>query len=152
MVVWMILAGLLAGASAGEGKRRSPRDHRDFDEELNLTEEQKAELKKLHQGVHEGLKEFKKKMRELRATLKDELSKDTPDKAALETYAASMGDLAKQMAAHRVEHLLQVKEVLTAEQFAALLSKEPMLRGGHRPRACKGDSARKERAENKAEE
>jgi Spy/CpxP family protein refolding chaperone len=152
MLIWIVVAGMLAGAYAGEGKRRPPRDHRDFEEELDLTAKQRAELKKLHEGVHEGLKEFKKKMRELRATLKDELSKDTPDKAALETYAESMGALAQQMATHRVEHLLQVKEVLTAEQFAALLSKEPMLREGHRPRGCKGDSTRKERPKKKAQE
>ena len=112
--------------------------------DLKLTAEQKEQLKGLHQQHRQDMKPFFEKMKGIRGKVKAELLKPTPSKPALDGYAAELGNLHKQMALKRNEHLLQMKAVLTADQFAKLVNKDWV--GGERmkgrsPRHGKGNDS-----------
>jgi len=93
--------------------------------DLNLTADQKTKLKELHKTHKESHKQVFDQMKALRDQTKAELLKAEPSKVVLDQLAAQMGDLHKQLAAKRAGHLLQVKAILTPEQFSKLLSREP---------------------------
>jgi Spy/CpxP family protein refolding chaperone len=93
--------------------------------DLNLTQDQKTKLKALHEQQKDQHKQVFDQMKALREKTKAELLKPQPSKQVLDGYAAQFGDLHKQLAQKRTEHLLQVKAILTPEQFTKLLSHEP---------------------------
>lgn len=93
-------------------------------EELNLTKEQKEKLKELHKEMVELRKSHIDSVKNIRASIKEELLKDTPSKSALERYASTLGEFHKSMTIERLEHLLKVKNILTKEQFEKLVSME----------------------------
>lgn len=92
--------------------------------ELGLTETQRASLKTLREDQMTGLKEIAGKMREVRLTVKNELLKDNPGDAVLDRAAKDAGDLAEAMTTSFIDHLLEVKKVLTPEQFAKVMVME----------------------------
>jgi Spy/CpxP family protein refolding chaperone len=106
-------------------------------QELKLTPDQNTKLKELHQQQMEAMKPYFEKMKGIREKVKAELLKPQPSKQVLDGYAVELGDLHKQMAQKRNDHLLQVKAILNAEQFSKLVNREgmgPGMMGG-----CKHD-------------
>ncbi|MBD3316350.1 MAG: periplasmic heavy metal sensor [Chitinivibrionales bacterium] len=91
---------------------------------LDLSEDQKSQLKELHQEMLTARKEHRQKVKELRGQIRDELAKDNPSRGALDNFVARQADLHKAMSDQRIDHLLNVKEVLTKEQFEKLLDKQ----------------------------
>lgn len=89
-------------------------------EELNLTDQQKEQMKTLHEKMQNIRKEQFGKMKEIRDNIREELSKENPDEGTLNKLSADLGDLAELKSKQRVEHLLEIKEVLDADQFAKL--------------------------------
>lgn len=92
--------------------------------DLNLTQDQKAKLKTLHESMKGSHKQVFDRMKSLREQTKAELLKPQPSKQVLDGYAAQFGDLHKQLAQKRSDHMLQVKGIVTPDQFAKLLSRE----------------------------
>jgi Spy/CpxP family protein refolding chaperone len=95
-------------------------------QELNLTQDQKTKLKALRQQMKEPRQQIIEQMKGIRKKIKEELLKDKPLKSALDGYASQLGDLSKQIAQKLADHLLQVKAVLTPEQFAKLVNHDWM--------------------------
>ena len=54
--------------------------------------------------------------------IQDEMKKDSPDKAKLYSMADKIADAQKKIAKLRIDQMLQVKAVLTPDQFAKLTS------------------------------
>ena len=99
---------------------------------LNLTDEQKLQLKDLRDEGKTEIKEHFEKVREIREKIKDELLKEKPDKKALRKYGEALGKLHVEMHTNKTDHMLKVKEILSPEQFKMLLEKENKLRMGSR--------------------
>ncbi|MBN1127377.1 MAG: Spy/CpxP family protein refolding chaperone [Chitinispirillaceae bacterium] len=128
----MVMLGVLAGSlvlsplavSALPDDSRMGKGHEKMMADLKLTGDQKTKLKELHQQHLQEMKPFRDKMKGVRDKVKAELVKPAPSKPALDGYAVELGDLHKQMAIKRNEHLLQVKALLTPEQFSKLVDRD----------------------------
>ncbi|MCU0608997.1 MAG: Spy/CpxP family protein refolding chaperone [Chitinispirillaceae bacterium] len=91
---------------------------------LNLKDDQKTKLKELHKQMREAYKPLFEKLKGIRQEIKKELLKPAPSKELLAGFAAQIGDVHKQLAEKRTDHLLKVKVILTAEQLSKLLDRE----------------------------
>ena len=115
--------------------------------DLKLNADQKAKIKELHKKHRESMKPFHEKMKATREQLKAELLKPQPSKQALDGFAAKLGDLHKQMAQKRNNHLLQFKAILTPEQFSKLVNHDCMggkkMRDRHGKKRMMNDSCRR---------
>jgi Spy/CpxP family protein refolding chaperone len=130
------LAALVSVASAGEaecshGKGGAKGDgHQQMWKQMGLTEQQRESLKALRLEQTTEVKEIGQKLRAVRKTVKEELLKDDPSSSVLDRAAADAGDLTEKLTESFVDHLLEVKKILTPEQFAKLLQRENMLQMG----------------------
>lgn len=109
--------------------------------QLELTPEQVSKLKELREGSAPARKEHREKVREVRGKIKEELLKDRPSQRVLDDYAAQMGDLHEKLNTASINHLLQVKEILTPEQFKIFTEKGPKGGPGAHIRKHRGDGA-----------
>jgi Spy/CpxP family protein refolding chaperone len=107
--------------------------HEKMMQELKLTPDQKTKLKELRKQHMEAMKPFFEKMKGIRDKVRNELLKPQPSKQVLDGFAVELGDLHKQIAQTRNEHLLQVKAILNPDQFSKLVNREgmgPEMKGG----------------------
>lgn len=112
--------------------------------ELNLTPDQKTKLKALRGQMKDVRQQIVEQMKGIRNKIKEELLKDKPSEKTLDGYAAQLGELSKQIAQKMSSHLLQVKAILTPEQFKKMVSFDWMdqfmkRKGKHGPGAGGGD-------------
>ncbi|MBD3241096.1 MAG: periplasmic heavy metal sensor [Chitinivibrionales bacterium] len=118
-----------AGGKHEGGRRHGPHA---LLEELDLSAEQRAQLRTLLDEQRDSYRELKGRMRQVRTAMKTELARDRPDEEALAKTARESGKLAEEMVTRRIAYLLKVKKVLTAEQFDELLERHWVLkRPGH---------------------
>lgn len=103
-------------------------------DEIGLAEEQKAEIKEMHKARKAEGKEIQTKMKEARTQLKAELDKETPDTAAIKNLTTEITALYGQKVESRVEGVLEMKTVLTSEQYAALQEKMKNKKGARKGR------------------
>ena len=101
--------------------------------ELGLTQQQREQLRGLRQDQVDPNKDFRGRMQEIRKATKEEFSKADPSKSALDKLAGQLGDLAEDLAKEKAEYLLEVKKVLTVDQWAKLLERNWMLDLGPGP-------------------
>ncbi len=127
------------GSHCGGGFKGSAgkRPHRML-EALDLTDQQKEQMKALHEEMSSVRKQHWQETKALRDKLREELEKENPDQNQIDAYIQQVGKQAETMARNRTDHLLKIKEVLTAEQFETLLDKERMMQGCKRGRGRKG--------------
>ena len=92
--------------------------------DLNLSDQQKTDLKKLHTEMTELRQKHLEAVKEVRKKMKDELLKESPSQNVLYGYAGELGELHKQMSKDHVDHLLKVRKILTPEQFSKLVEKQ----------------------------
>ncbi|MBN1602572.1 MAG: Spy/CpxP family protein refolding chaperone [Chitinispirillaceae bacterium] len=95
-----------------------------FWKDMKLTTQQQENLKTLHDQMQETRKKHKNEVKTVRKKISDELLKDTPSTADLDTYSRELGDIHVRMTQERYNHLLKVKQVLTTEQFKMMISRE----------------------------
>jgi Spy/CpxP family protein refolding chaperone len=148
MKIRTVVFGLIAGSlmlspltvSAMPDSATRGKHHEKMMKELKLTADQNTKLKELRKQQMEAMKPYFEKMKGIREKVKTELLKPQPSKQILDGYAVELGDLHKQMAQKRNEHLLQVKAILNAEQFSKLVNREGMGPGmmGGRPHQGNG--------------
>ncbi|MBF0253244.1 MAG: Spy/CpxP family protein refolding chaperone [Candidatus Omnitrophica bacterium] len=103
-------------------------------DELGLTDDQKTQLKSMREGNKEVHKALKEKMKANQEAIREELGKDVTDKAKIDSLINESAELYKQKMQGRIDNVLGMKSVLTAEQNAAM--KEKM-------EACKLERAKK---------
>lgn len=90
--------------------------------DLNLSQEQKDQLKNQHQSFVKVKKDLMQKSKKDHEDLISEIKKEHPDKQKIEAIKLRLQDFQKQMIDMRVKHLLDLKEVLSPEQFNKLLT------------------------------
>jgi Spy/CpxP family protein refolding chaperone len=99
----------------GGGKKGA--HFQDLMDKLDLTEEQRETLTAQREENWKKMKELREAMNENRQALREELLKDDYSKAAVKKTVSEMKDVQGEMIEQRVDHFLQMKEVLTPEQY-----------------------------------
>ena len=101
---------------------------------LELDEETLAAVKKVREEASAQEGEFETKLREERLKLRDLLSEELPEEAALMKQAAGMSGVAVDLLKHQLATSLRVRNLLTPEQRKELmeLRKNVRSRGGRR--------------------
>jgi Spy/CpxP family protein refolding chaperone len=85
--------------------------------ELNLTAEQEAKLAEYRKQDKAEAEQNRTAMKEAREKLREELDKPTSDMTVVGNLANTIKQGQAQMVDHRIKSILQLKEVLTPEQF-----------------------------------
>lgn len=89
-------------------------------EELELTEQQRDQLRQIRLSTQKEVIERRAKMRILRLELRELLRADQPDRKAIEEKTKQIGELRTQIDLARVNGRVSAKSVLTAEQKAKM--------------------------------
>jgi len=109
---------------------------------LDLDDEQQMKMEKMSLEHRLAGVDLRAEQMKLRLEMKKELLKDEPDRKTLEKFAKSLAANREKMQMGRIAHMLDVKKVLTAEQWKVFVrhhfAKEGR-RGGHR---CGGHEGR----------
>lgn len=92
-------------------------------EEIGLTEEQQSKLAGLRESQKEGSRAIRSEMRAKHEEMKNELDKPVSDNKKVEQLVNDMTDLYRQKTNNRVKGVLDIKSVLTPEQFQLLNEK-----------------------------
>jgi Spy/CpxP family protein refolding chaperone len=91
--------------------------------EVNLTDEQKAQIKKIGDAFEESTKDLREQMRTLHESQADPLAGGAFDEAAVRTAAQARANVQVEMEVAHARMMSQVLSVLTAEQKAQLAAK-----------------------------
>jgi Spy/CpxP family protein refolding chaperone len=103
-------------AAADDGRDREQRARRMWTE-LNLTAEQEVRFREINARHAPARRDHSRRIEELRERINQELLKDRPSRGLLAQLAGQMGETQKKMNIASVNHFLDVKAVLTPEQF-----------------------------------
>ena len=129
MVITMLFLFSAAYAEYSYGYSEGKEGHREkmFEglvEELGITPEQQAEIKKERSDHKATGKELRKQLRAKHQELKTELEKNTTDAGKINTLVAEIKTLMGTKLEQRVKSVLFMKETLTPEQFTKLREKK----------------------------
>jgi Spy/CpxP family protein refolding chaperone len=118
----LILALASASAAAGQDESaqkegRAGKMANKIVSELNLTPEQSEEIKGQRSEHRRIKKELGQSLREKQKELKAELEKEVSDRKELERISKDIKRLQGERVDHRIEGVLQMKEILTPEQY-----------------------------------
>jgi protein CpxP len=116
-------AGLAADEGAGRGEgfgrgRMHGRGGRGFGRALNLTDDQKAQLKAMREQQREALRPVAEQQRALRDQIRQALESPNPDAARIGQLEIQAHQLRLQMRAEREKAMAAFVNVLTPEQKA----------------------------------
>jgi Spy/CpxP family protein refolding chaperone len=89
--------------------------------QLDLDPEQEKQLNAHRKGHREEGKEIHKSIRVKREAMKKELQKQDLDKEKIKKIHSELKNLQSQKADHRLEGILEVRKILTNEQFAKFM-------------------------------
>ncbi len=130
--ILLIGSQLFAGERGGGcHAKKGEKPHRMW-QELGLTEQQQTQIKELHDQMKQTRRQHWTDVKEVRKQIRDELKKENPDQAALDSYSEQVGQLAKQISQKRTNHLLEIKEVLTAKQFQQIVDQKASWKHGRK--------------------
>ena len=110
--------------SAQPNDSAAEKHHQKMMADLKLTADQKTKLQALHKDMDTSVKALVEQMKGINEKVKAELLKDQPSKQVLDGYATQVAGIQKQLIQKRCDHVLQVKTILTKEQFSKHLSNE----------------------------
>lgn len=109
--------GYGTGAYGYHGKANRPGARAEFmQEKLNLTEEQKAEIKEMRLANYKEMKPLKAKMSEINASQRSLMAEEEVDVKAVNKLIDEKTALMNQIQKKQVSHKLAFKEILTDEQ------------------------------------
>ncbi|MFC1576206.1 Spy/CpxP family protein refolding chaperone [Candidatus Omnitrophota bacterium] len=91
--------------------------------ELGLTPEQSEALKAERTEFKDKNKELRTELRAKRTALKDELQKDTINRAVVDNIINDIANLQRSKLTSRVDKIVAMKSILTPEQFKKLQAK-----------------------------
>jgi len=109
-------------------KRKAKKD--EVFKELNLTEEQKKALEANKSAHRQEAKELSKVVQDKMDVMREELQKETLDVAKINQVQAEMKDAQAKMVDHRLAGILEVRKILSAEQFKKFNEKMKEHKGG----------------------
>jgi Spy/CpxP family protein refolding chaperone len=107
-------------------------------EELNLSDEQSEELKTLKSAHKKEMKTNHQATKAVRLEIFEELRKETPNSSVTNKLSDKIGTLHSEMNKSMVTQLLEIKKILSQEQFEKLLELK-----GNRGKKGKGMSCPK---------
>ena len=87
-----------------------------FDEELKLTETQKAKFRQSHREHRQNAAPIMENLRQLRVDFLNEVAKTEPDSLVLEQIAVELGKQHTKLKRLTIRHFMQMKNTCTAEQ------------------------------------
>ena len=90
--------------------------HQEMMGKLNLTDQQKSEMQKLHFEMQKKQVQIQSKIRLQRIDLRELFAADKPDRAAIEKGIKAVSELQLQEKMNMVDHLFAVNALLTPEQ------------------------------------
>jgi Spy/CpxP family protein refolding chaperone len=128
---------LISATASADGKAGGNSARRMW-EELNLSADQEAKFKEINSRYAPARRESAQRLEEVREKFNQELLRDKPSKSVLIQYAGTIGEIQKKMSLASVSHLLDVKAVLTPEQFRTFVGMSSST-GGKRGGARRGD-------------
>jgi Spy/CpxP family protein refolding chaperone len=91
-------------------------------DKLGLTDEQKAKLETQRAENKTKKRELRRSLKDKRSELRQELDKPDSDKAKIDSIVADMKELEGDLIELRVQKVLQMKAILSHEQFEKLRS------------------------------
>ncbi len=91
--------------------------------ELNLTDEQKKELREQSAAYRENIKSLRKQIREEKRKLKELLGKSGVDKKEIDSTIEKLSSLSEEQLRQIVDKIISTKKILTPEQFKELQEK-----------------------------
>ena len=123
------------GRGRGEGKGWGEK-RGDFFSQLNLTDDQKAKIKQIHESFAESNKPLREQLRAKRQELHQATEGSTFDEALATQKLTEMAGLEAKLMGEEFKLHQETLSVLTAEQKAQLeqLKAQAKTRGGDRPR------------------
>jgi len=98
--------------------------------DLGLTQEQTAKLEQLRYDFQASSIKLREEMQLVKLDLKREMAAENPDKTKINKLVDHLSQVRARMAKARVNHLLDVRSILTTEQWNRL--KELRAKFGHR--------------------
>lgn len=110
------------GRSSQWKERKEARKQEIF-KELNLTDEQKQRLEDKRKQHMDGAQDLRKNMKELKEALRQELEKESLDMAKINQIQAQIKEAQAQMMDNRLEGVLELRGVLTPEQYKEFTAK-----------------------------
>jgi Spy/CpxP family protein refolding chaperone len=105
----------------GHGDKQGSYMKGKFCHKLNLTDDQQKQLKDIWQKQRETMKATFKQIKANREALTNELLQTTPDVNKINDLKSKIKALGAQMLDSRINSDLEVKKILTAQQFAKYL-------------------------------
>jgi len=122
------------GKSHHKGECSEKKQHMKCDclEKLNLTDEQKAELEKLHKSHYEAMKSYKTEMTQYHEKFRSLLKADKPDMDAIDKLIKERAEKTVKKQKAMVDHMIKVRSILTDEQKKVWDEHKHMMMGkGH---------------------
>lgn len=129
LVMMMSSLSVYAGGPDGDTDRSAQWKERiearkqEIFRELNLTDEQKQKLEENRKTHRDDAKDLFKNMKELRTAMRQELEKESLDMARINQIQSQIKDANEQMMDNRLQGILEVRGVLTPEQFKKFSAK-----------------------------
>lgn len=110
--------------------------------ELNLTAEQKNALKENKNKHREESKALFENMRAKKDLMREELSKDTVNMDKINQIQSEIKELQTKMSDQRLQGILEVRKILTPEQFKKFMASMEERKGrfGREGKGSRGDS------------
>jgi Spy/CpxP family protein refolding chaperone len=129
--VVVLMALVLAGGTAmgqpssnrpmmGRGSQGEMGGHMAMMQKLNLTDEQQAQIRKLHVDFQKKEIQNEAKIRLARLDLSQMMLLDKPDRAAIEKTIREIGSIQTDTKLARVDQMLAVRNLLTPEQLKTM--------------------------------
>ena len=91
---------------------------------LNLSEDQQKQLKDIHQKQKDAMKSIFLQIKTNREAFEVEITKAVPDMNKINSIQTQIKDLQSQMADNHLNKLLEIKKVMSPEQFAGYMALE----------------------------
>lgn len=104
-------------------KERKEARKQEIFKELNLTDEQKQKLEEKGREHKDGAQHLRNDMRELKEALRQELEKESLDMAKINQIQGQIKEKQSQMMDNRLEGVLELRGVLTPDQYKEFTEK-----------------------------
>lgn len=129
----LCLASMLAVSPALARQSSEPIEITKVFEKLNLSADQKAQLKVLREEMQRNVETNKVAVAEARAKLDSVLDGESSDEAIRAAHAELMKQR-NELETQQLEHMLKVRALLTPEQRKTFSSSRPRGKNGHESR------------------
>ncbi len=126
--VILLMVTLMVGSLMAEPQARKGHGHKGKGKrmaaELGLSQEQQDQMKTLWEKHRAERKDTRGEVKELRQGIATELKKSKPSKSEIKSLADKIGAIHSANAVRMADHMLEIKKVLTPEQFSKMLDKK----------------------------